>query len=129
MLLLDTDIMIDVLRGYEPALDWLRGLADEPVGLPGLVAMELLQGCRDRAEQQIVQTRLRPYGLYWPTQADCARAYGDFAAYRLSHNLGILDALIAETVVGLGVSLATFNEKHYRAVTQLSLLQPYARAA
>lgn len=129
MLLLDTDIMIDVLRGYEPALDWLRGLADEPVGLPGLVAMELLQGCRDRAEQQIVQTTLRPYVLHWPTQADCARAYDDFAAYRLSHNLGILDALIAETVVGLGVSLATFNEKHYRAVTQLSLLQPYARAA
>lgn len=50
MLLLDTDVMIDVLRGYDPALEWLRSLADEMIGLPGFVAMELLQGCRNRQE-------------------------------------------------------------------------------
>ena len=42
MLLLDTDVMIDVLRGHDVALEWLHSLADETIGLPGFVAMELL---------------------------------------------------------------------------------------
>jgi len=45
MILLDTDVMIDVLRGYDPAVTWLQRLQYQEIGLPGLVAMELLQGC------------------------------------------------------------------------------------
>jgi len=127
MIGVDTDVMIDTLRRYEPALAWLRSLESEELAVPGLVAMELLQGCRNRAEQQRVDRMLRPYRLYWPTQADCERALQDYATYHLSHQLGILDALIAETAVGLGVALATFNEKHYRMVPALRTIQPYER--
>ena len=108
----DTDVMIDILRRFEPAITWLRSLGSEELALPGLVAMELLQGCRNRVEQQRVERTLCPYRLYWPTQADCERAFQDYATYYLSHQLGILNALIAETAIGLGVALATFNEKH-----------------
>jgi predicted nucleic acid-binding protein len=45
----------------------------------------------------------------------------------LSHQLGILDAFIAETAVGLGVTLATFNARYYRVVSALHTLQPYER--
>lgn len=127
MILLDTDVMIDVLRDYDPALSWLRSLGAEPVGLPGIVAMELLQGCRDGREQRRVQNVTRPYALHWPTLADCTRAYDSFAKYRLSHNIGLLDSLIVETAAGLRVPLATFNDKHYRVIGGLQLLQPYAR--
>jgi len=43
MILLDTDVMVDILRGYEPAKEWLASV--EEIGVPGLVAMELIQGC------------------------------------------------------------------------------------
>jgi predicted nucleic acid-binding protein len=89
--------------------------------------MELVQGCRSKQEQQHVESLLRPFVLYWPTQADCTRALNCFAAYHLSHRVGILDALIAETAVGLGVELATFNEKHYGVVNTLETVQPYHR--
>jgi len=89
--------------------------------------MELLQDCRNRAEQQRLDRMLRPYRLYWPIQADCEQAFQDYATHHLSHQLGILDALIAETAVGLGVALATFKEKHYRVVPTLPTLQPYER--
>ena len=85
MLLLDTDVMIDVLRGHDVALEWLQSLADETIGLPGFVAMELLQGCRNRQEQQRVRRTLRPFALHWPNEHDCTRAYDDFAAFWLSH--------------------------------------------
>jgi len=51
MILLDTDVMVDVLRRHTPATVWLASLGAEAVGIPGLVAMELVQGCRDRQEQ------------------------------------------------------------------------------
>ncbi|MGD8795061.1 MAG: PIN domain-containing protein [Anaerolineae bacterium] len=127
MILVDTDVIIDVLRNYAPAVSWLATIGAEAVGIPGLVAMELLQGCRNRAEQRQVETMLRPYILYWPTLADCTRAFDNFALYHLSHSLGILDALIAETTVGLNVELATFNTKHYTAVPALNTVQPYDR--
>jgi predicted nucleic acid-binding protein len=129
MILLDTDVMVDVMRRHLPAMDWLDSLGAEAVGIPGLVAMELVQGCRDRREQQGVEAVLRRYALYWPARIDCARALRDFVAYRLSHGIGILDALIAETAVGLGSELATFNERHYRVVSGLSIVQPYHREA
>jgi hypothetical protein len=89
--------------------------------------MELLQGCRDGREQRRVQNTIRPYALHWPTLADCTRAYASFAKYRFSHSIGLLDSLIAETAAGLGAPLATFNDKHYRVIGGLQLLQPYAR--
>jgi predicted nucleic acid-binding protein len=127
MILVDTDVMVDVMRRHAPAVTWLDSLGTEAIGIPGLVAMELLQGCQDREEQRRVENVLRAYTLYWPGRADCARAFDDFAAYHLSHALGILDALIAETAVGLGVELATFNTKHYSVVSPLQTIQPYSR--
>ena len=53
MILIDTDVMVDIMRRYAPAVAWLDSLGSETTGLPGLVAMELLQGCRNREEQQL----------------------------------------------------------------------------
>jgi predicted nucleic acid-binding protein len=112
-MLLDTDVMVDILRGHPPAVTWLAGSGHIPLALPGLVAMELLQGCRNLAEQQRLERDLLRFTLHWPTQADCQEAFRDFAAYRLSHNLGLIDALIGHTALGMGEELATFNVKHF----------------
>ncbi|MBN1401493.1 MAG: PIN domain-containing protein [Anaerolineae bacterium] len=129
MILVDTDVMIDVIRRHGPAIEWLHSLGTEVIGIPGLVGMELLQGCRNRDEQRQLQRFLRPYQRYWPTLEDCARAFDDFAAYPLGHDLGILDALIAETAVGLSTPLATFNARHYGVIPSAQTLQPYDRGA
>jgi len=129
MMLLDTDVMADIIRQFPPSVAWSRALDRDAAGLPGLVGMELVQGCRNREEQRHLEALLRPFILYWPTEADCERAYNDFATYHLSHGLGILDALIAETAVGLGATLATFNTKHYRAITALQVVEPYERGS
>jgi predicted nucleic acid-binding protein len=51
----------------------------------------------------------------------------DFTAYHLSHSLGLLDALIAASAIGLNATLLTFNEKHYRVVPGLVIRKPYNR--
>lgn len=123
-MLLDTDVLVDFLRGYPPAVTWLTNYS-LPIGVPGLVAMELLQGCRDFAEQQRVERELSRFALSWPTRSDCERAFQDFAAFRLARGLGLLDSLIAQTAIGLNEPLATFNVKHYGALAVLQTVQPY----
>ena len=125
MILLDTDVMVDVLRGYEPAKEWLE-LVQE-IGVPGLVVMELLQGCQNSREQRQLEKALSEYPLYWPDEDDCNRALASFSSHHLSDNIGLLDALIAETAIGVNADLATFNVKHYRVLKGLRSLQPYKR--
>ena len=125
MILLDTDVMVDILRGYEPAKLWLASV--EEIGVSGLVAMELIQGCQNTKEQRNLENQLSEYPLYWPSLDDCNRAMKSFSSHHLSDNIGLLDALIAETAIGIDAELATFNVKHYRVIKGLQSLQPYAR--
>ena len=127
MLLLDTDIMIDVLRKYPPAITWLASLGSTALMLPGLVVMKLIQGCRNRAEQDQVLQELGAYRVAWPSANACDHALQDFVYYELSHNLGLLDALIAHTAIELGAPLYTFNQKHYTAIPALTTIQPYTK--
>ena len=43
MIICDTDVMIDILRGHTSAIAWFHLLGNQQVVLPGLVMMELLQ--------------------------------------------------------------------------------------
>lgn len=127
MIVLDTDVMIDVLRQYPPAIDWLEALGEEEITLPGFVVMELLQGCRNKDEQERVEKVLRACAVLWPLPEVCEQALSVFASSHLSHGIGLLDALIGQTAVSLNSPLHTFNQKHYVAVPQLRTIQPYER--
>jgi hypothetical protein len=127
MILLDTDIMIDLSRKYPPAVAWLASLGEEEIALPGFVVMELIQGCRNKFEQEKVEKALTPYGVVWPSSKACDEALSAFARYHLSHSLGLLDALIGETAVALNLPLHTFNQKHYAPIPNLKTVQPYAK--
>jgi predicted nucleic acid-binding protein len=127
MILLDTDILIDLLRQYPPAVDWLSSVGGEEITIPGFAAMELLQGCRDKTEQEKVERALGSYGVVWPSVETCEAAFSAFVEYRLSHNLGLLDSLIGQMAVALNLPLYTFNQKHYAALISLKTIQPYKK--
>jgi hypothetical protein len=48
---------------------------------------------------------LNVYPLYWSDPQDSDRALKSFANHHLSHNIGLLDALIAETAIGMDAEL------------------------
>lgn len=124
--LVDTDVLIDIQRGHPPALAWFSSLSTLPA-VPGFVVMELIQDARNKKEIRVALKLAAPLQIVWPTEVDCARAISDFAAYHLSHGLGLLDALIASCAVGLSATLITFNAKHYKAVPGLITAEPYTR--
>ena len=128
MILLDSDVMIDLLRQYPPATRWFDALDDnEELLLPGYVVMELIQGCGNKVEQERLQRELATYGVVWPASADCDEALDVFTEYHLSHNAGLLDVLIGQIAVALRIPLHTFNQKHYRFIPGLQTIQPYEK--
>jgi predicted nucleic acid-binding protein len=50
MILLGSDILIDLLREHPPAIAWFDALDyAEELAVSGYVMMELIQGCRNKA--------------------------------------------------------------------------------
>lgn len=126
MLLLDTDVLIDIQKGRPQALAWFGSLAELP-SVPGLVVMELVQGAQNAQQVRQALKLVAPLPVVWPTETDCARALSDFSMFHLPHGLGLLDSLIAACALGCSATLCTFNSKHYRAVPGLSILEPYVK--
>lgn len=127
MVLIDTDVLVDCLRGSVAAKNWLASLQTEDFGIPGVAAMELLMGCRNTVELQQTQRFLGVCNIAWPDASEFAQAYGLLATYHLASGIGIPDCLIAATALARGARLYTFNLKHFQIVSGLDVYQPYAR--
>jgi predicted nucleic acid-binding protein len=112
VVLLDTSVLIDVLRGSQPAADWLRAL-DEVPSCSELTRAEVLRGVRsqDRSATERLLGSLRWVAVDEPI----SRRGGELGRrYRRSHpGLSIVDFLIAATAQLLDCELATANVRHY----------------
>jgi len=126
VILLDSDVAIDILRKRPAALAWIASVQD-PVCLPGIVALELYQGCRDKREVKALEAQIAQFAILWPSEQASDIALNAFAMAHLTHSLGLLDALIAATALTHNLPLHTFNQKHFAAVPNLQTIQPYAR--
>lgn len=127
MRMLDTDVSVDIVRGFMPAILWYNGLPEAAV-IAGFSYMEVIEGCRDKAEIRRVRMLLSPLKIVWPSEEDCKQALVDFTQYHLSHRLGLIDSLIAATAIGQGATLCTFNTKHFAAIPGLVIEQPYGKS-
>lgn len=73
-ILLDTDVLIDCLRGVPAAGNWLTQSITQPFQVPGIVGMELVAGCRDKAEFQRIQQFLQSFTVVWPEPTEFTQA-------------------------------------------------------
>lgn len=115
MILLDTSILIDALRGYDPsrlALQAARG-SGETFAASVLTRSEILVGMR-AGEKARVQRLLDTLQWLAVDQAIADRAGEHGRRLRRSHpGLGLLDLLIGATAEIAGADLWTRNVKHF----------------
>jgi hypothetical protein len=91
--------------------------------------MELMIGCRDKAELRTVEHFLQRFQTIKLNETISDVAVDLLRRYRLSHGLLIADALIAATAMSLDKPLVTKNQRDYRFITGLRLLaypKPFA---
>lgn|SRR5574341_154683 len=124
--LFDTSIIVDLWRGNPTALQWLRSFTPgSQVGLPVLVHMEFIDGVRDAAQRRQAIKFLKPYPVIHLTTDDSIWAQKQHAQFKLSHGVGIIDALIAAPAFRLGVPIYTLNTKHFTPLPDVAAIKPY----
>lgn len=120
-LLIDTDVLIWLLRGRQSARRAIESCTT--VEVSAVVYMELVQGARNKAELQALRGTVRRSGwhILSLTEAIGHRATLYLETYALSHGLRLADGLIAATAVEAGSTLLSGNVRHYRCLPDLSL--------
>jgi predicted nucleic acid-binding protein len=124
-LLIDTDVLIDYLRGYPDAVDYVE--AQQERLLISVVTMaELSAGVREGEERSRLERFLRAFDII-PLDQRLAVQGGLYRRdYSKSHNVGLADARIAATATQGQVPLVTLNRKHFPMLQDV--IVPYHKA-
>lgn len=111
MIVLDTTVLIDVLRGYRPALKFLLGQVDPPA-CSEITRVEILRGIRNPEREA---TEVLTGAIRWiDVDEQIARRAGALGrTWRRSHALATADLVIGATALELGAELATSNLRHF----------------
>ncbi len=113
--LVDTDVLIDFLRGHERAVSFVEVHSDRII-LSSIVVAELyagVRGGRDGAEQVALERFLSLFRIV-PVNDDIARLGGLYRRdYFRSHGVGLADAVVAATATVEDAELKTLNVRHY----------------
>jgi predicted nucleic acid-binding protein len=123
--LVDTTILVDILRGHAPAIEWGQPEKRTLLGITPMVWMELIDGSQNKATQAQAIELLTQFEMIYPAQTDIDWAMQQQIQFALSHNVGILDCLIASVTHRLQLPLYTQNLKHFTPLLGSLAQKPY----
>ena len=122
MILVDSDVLIEHLRGRELARDWLKQARQSagPLAI-SVVSLTEVAGSMRPPERREVMRLLGSMQRFEVTEQVAWRAATLMQEYRRSHSgIGLGDYLIAATALTEGLDLATLNVRHYPMVPELA---------
>jgi predicted nucleic acid-binding protein len=111
LIIIDTDILIDVGRGDQIAIDCLQRIEKQfQLAISVVTQMELIIGCRNKVELNKLEKFFQHFQCLKLTEQISDRAVNLLGQYRLSHGLLIADALIAATALEYDAEFITKNQ-------------------
>lgn len=122
--LIDTNVLVDVLRKYAPAETWLQSQSDLAVSRTSW--LELMEGSTSKSEQQRAITLLNDFAIVELTVSDFDWATQQLVRYRLINGVDAFDCLIAAPSYRLQLPLYTRNLKHFAPLLGKLAQEPYS---
>lgn len=122
---IDNTVIIDILRGHEPALAWTTSVQRRLVASE-VTRIEIIRRLRSR-ERAAAERAFA--GLRWIDVGETiARRAGDLGREwrRSHHSISLADLVIASTAIELEADLATSNVRHFPMFSDLK--SPYEDA-
>ena len=111
-ILLDTDVLVDFLRGHGKAVAFVNAHSARII-LSSIVVAELYAGVKGDAERAALDGFVSLFRVV-PVSAEIAKAGGLYKCdYGKSHGVGLADAILAATAEVEDAELKTLNTKHY----------------
>jgi predicted nucleic acid-binding protein len=121
--LVDTSVVVDLLRGYRPAQAWFVIQSD--LGVCRAVWLEVTEGIQNSRAQRDALNLLRRFELVEITTPDVVWATEKLLSLNLSHNIDTFDCLIAAVNERLQLPLYTRNLKHFTPLIGSLAHTPY----
>ena len=121
--LVDTDVLIDVSRSNDAAIDFLDQLGDS-WSISIITALELIVGARNKKEVAQIDQLVAAYSAIPLTAEIGNSSYDLLRQFAKSHGLRVFDSLIAATAIDEGLTLVTKNKKHFQMISALKLEVP-----
>lgn len=124
--LIDTDVLIDYLRGVDQAATFLEKMVENTICYLSVITVaELYAGIKEGKERQLLERFLQAFEII-SIDDNIARIGGLYRRdYGKSHGIGLADALIAATAEQCHSSLVTMNKKHFPMLK--NVLVPYSK--
>jgi tRNA(fMet)-specific endonuclease VapC len=120
MILIDTDVLIQFLKGDSRAVKALEAMSDSRA-VSAITAMELYFGGRDKKEIKLLQKFLSNFIILQLDEEISRKGIAMIERYAKSHGLCIPDALIAATALLKNLELLTCNRKDFRFIDGILL--------
>jgi predicted nucleic acid-binding protein len=121
--LVDSNVLIDLLRGYVPAVGWIA--QQDTLAITQIVYLELLDGAQDRRGEQKALSLLSAFEIVDLAASDYAWAIERMLMFHLSHQVDWQDCLIAAPAARLQLPLYTHNLKHFAPLLGDLARKPY----
>jgi predicted nucleic acid-binding protein len=125
-MIVDSDIVINFLRGNPPAQVFMRALTENgSAQTHPVVAAEVYAGARDTAQLRVFRDTMGAFQYVPATEEDIETSLALLVEHRLRDGVGWPDCLIAATCIRLDLPVATLNTRHFRVFKGLRVVQPY----
>lgn len=123
-LLIDTDVLIDYLRGRPEAVSYLESLTGQLL-ISAMTVAELHAGVREGEEREALDSFVASFEIVPVTQAIASVGGLRRRDYGKSHGVGLADAIIAATAEVKQAELVTLNKKHFPMLE--NVIVPYQK--
>lgn len=124
-LLVDTDIVIDFLRGYEQAVSFFKNNLDS-IHFSAITVAEIYAGVRGRKEEIAAEHLFSIFPVIETSKKIAVKAGKYTNQYLKSHSIELPDAIIAATCIISELELNTLNIKHFPMFK--GLVPPYRKS-
>ena len=120
---LDTSIVIDLLRGRDEAVTLVRG-GQEPPSISIMTITELYSGVRKGAERKELERFVSFCSIIQLTEALARQAGLYRREYKNSHGVDAIDAIIAASCLSVDGTFYTLNARHFPMIENLVVPYP-----
>lgn len=119
-IILDTNVLIEVLKGNTKTIQKIKSFTAEPC-ISAVSAMELYYGALNKREMIKLEKFVALFHVVHLSESISITATGLIKKYAKSHGLDIPDSLIAATALQLSSPLFSYNNKDFRYIDKLEL--------
>lgn len=123
MILVDTNVIIESLRGKKETVTLLEKIGLKNIAISTITEMELYIGARDKKELNFIKKRLKKIEIIDFDKKISKKSVELVFKFSKSHTLDIPDSIIAATSLIYDLPLITYNKKDFKFIPDLKLYE------